>query len=773
MKEYNLIQEKLLMNVKPVAIAQTPGEPFGYDTTFEETLAAIGPISPQEFARRYPSNAEYLPHISFDPKTAQFWDEFNLNPHKNNQNPNRKNIRFDNFRLNAKELDLFEKNGFVVSDRLGNSSFARAFFQIFRNDLPVFVSADALLHAWHKSYDAILEELEEYYLLPSLKTILERMAAQLPKVWKQYGGGIFRSNLLFADYFLTVARSLLAGRIIESKTNVKELNQRVIKTVEAIAARQLGTLNLRQRKRTIDFSQFEPRGHYQKSQRLQPYFRAMMWCSKIDFRIGGTPEETSLQELGAAIVLYDLLKKSGNFELWQQFDSFLQRFVGRVDGMTFAQLGNILEAGKIQTLADIPDLATLERLQAEILAGKLGTQQICADYAESPFGEEKIELPRSFAVIGQRFTLDSWVLSQVVFDRILWEKEKVRRFVPTCLDVAFGVFNNNQVVPELVERMTNETEHPWRDGLNYQHNLAAVREVVEAQNAAVWQDNIYMAWLATLRELSTPTTDAKYPEAMRTRAWAMKTLNSQLASWTQLRHDNVLYVKQSHGMVAVCEYPAGFVEPRIAFWECFEKMVLLAADAIAQIPWPNQGFEWIMGAYVKVKAKQIRFLQKFAQTLAVLRDIAIKQLAEQPLNLAETKFLRDLIEAEEKYGGSLQCTGWYPGLFYKGIWDADKWVAIVTDVHTNIPSPQLGNVGSVLHQGVGNVDMLVVAINNGEDKMVYAGPVLSHYEFEVSGVSRQPDSDWQDNLKAGRIPPRPDWTKDYLVQAEEWESFNR
>ena len=55
-----------------------------------------------------------------------------------------------------------------------------------------------------------------------------------------------------------------------------------------------------------------------------------------------------------------------------------------------------------------------------------------------------------------------------------------------------------------------------------------------------------MNWLATLRELSKPISDSKYPEAMRTRTWGMKTLNTQLASWTQLRHDTVLYAKQSY-----------------------------------------------------------------------------------------------------------------------------------------------------------------------------------------------------------------------------------
>lgn len=94
-----------------------------------------------------------------------------------------------------------------------------------------------------------------------------------------------------------------------------------------------------------------------------------------------------------------------------------------------------------------------------------------------------------------------------------------------------------------------------------------------------------MNWLATLRELSAPTTEPKYPEAMRTRAWAMKTLNTQLASWTQLRHDTILYAKESESGGTTCYYPAGFVEPRPEFWGRFEKMAMLAADLIEKTPW--------------------------------------------------------------------------------------------------------------------------------------------------------------------------------------------
>jgi hypothetical protein len=50
--------------------------------------------------------------------------------------------------------------------------------------------------------------------------------------------------------------------------------------------------------------------------------------------------------------------------------------------------------------------------------------------------------------------------------------------------------------------------------------------------------------------------------------------------------------------------------------------------------------------------------------------------------------------------------------------------------------------------------------------MVYAGPVLSHYEFEMPGVSRKSDSEWQQDFEKERLPPRPDWTKSYLVSLD-------
>jgi hypothetical protein len=196
-------------------------------------------------------------------------------------------------------------------------------------------------------------------------------------------------------------------------------------------------------------------------------------------------------------------------------------------------------------------------------------------------------------------------------------------------------------------------------------------------------------------------------------------------------------------------------------------MALLAADLIEKTPFPERSVEkddgW--GSKYKVRLQhiqqeQIEFFKNFAQQLALLKGIAMKQLAQEELAQEETQFLRDIVEIESG-SGFTRYNGWYPKLFYKGEEDSNKQDAIVADVHTDVPAPR--DPGCVLHEGVGNVDLLMIAVDNGEDKIVYAGPVLSHYEFEMPGVSRLSDSEWLNGIKKGKVPPRPHWTKSYLV----------
>jgi len=751
-----------------------PADPLGYSAAFDVEIARIGQITPQQFAERYPDTAKYLAKLSWDATKAKFFDAFMTDPATLSQK-----VRNMDFRMNEAELAVLKQNGFVVSEGLGTRSFGEQFYRIYSRDLPVFISADALLQAWHHTYDHMLMELEEVYFTTVLDEMLAAMAKELPRAKKQYDDGLLSECVTDADFFIATARSLLAGKarlplyrgantpvppIVPVPTAFNQ-DDRVLKSLTACRDEQLKfEFPLFGRPRDVDFSQFKPRGHYAKSPDLARYFQAMMWLGRIDLRVAGNPEEASPRELGAAIVLHDLLVSAGQFDNWKSFDRMLQTFVGKTDSMTFAQLGSVLRKAGINSPADVKNFNVLETIQAEIEKGKFGAQEIHGDVYTSPFGPEKLKLPRSFTFLGQKFAIDSWALAKVVYDDIIWDGDKVQRRIPSCLDVAFSVLGNNVVVPDLVARMTDRAGMKFRDGLNYQHNLAAVRNVIDAQDKGVWTETVYAHWLACLRELATPTTDAKYPEAIRTRAWAMKSLNTQLASWTQLRHDTVLYVKQSYTMRAACEYPAGYVEPHVGFWARFETMLSRSADLIEKAPFPDRAIDKY-GAKVRLKEvqkKQVAFLRDFAKRAALLKGMAEKELAQQPFNADEVTCFKAVVDGRGG-SGAPRYDGWYPKLFYNNPYAVEDYDGLVADVHTDVPDDVTGDPGCVLHQGVGKVDMLIIAVDSGPDRMIYAGPVLSHYEFAAPGTTRHADHEWQMILNRKNAPPRPAWTREYLV----------
>lgn len=763
--------------------AQASGaEVFGYGSAMAQELARLGLISPAEFAAMYPAPVDYLPQLSFDPTTAQYWQDWQTDH-------SRPGLQLD-FRLNAAELAVFKQYGFVVSERLGSRSFAGLFYRIYSADLPVFVSADAILQAWHFSYLEMLKELEQTYLFSQMEQILNGVAGQVPAYWKDFGTGVLKDSILDADYFVTVARRLLTGQPLPSALGQDE---RVSKTMTAIQNEQLFfAFDLFGAARDVDFSQFKVRGHYTTTEKMKRYFQCLMWLGRTDLRLAGVSQLVRPQarrELGTAIVLLHLLQQAGQFDNWARFDRCLQTFVGCADSMTFSQLNELLGAAKIQRPGDIATLAVLDQFQRAIEQGDVGVQEIRGDVFFSPFGPEQVKLPVSFTFAGQKFVLDSWVLAKVVFDDVIWDEDGIRTFddkvarrIPSGLDVAFAVLGNDQVVPEIVARINNRTGRRFRDGLFYQHNLAAARNVIDRQAQSAWTNNIYVHWLAALRELSAPTTDACYPECLRTRAWAMKTLNTQLASWTQLRHDTILYAKQSYTAGTVCSYPEGYVEPRLGFWRRMAAMTRGTAELIQASPYagvcqidyePPFAFSRTI-ELATVKTNQTSFLQRFAATMDQLAGIAEKEVAHQPLAGTETQFLKELIEYNVG-SGVRRYTGWYPALFYKNVLQpidfdmgagADKWDALVADVHTDLMSEIHGDPGCILHEAVGNVHFLMVAIDCDGDRMIYGGPVLSHYEFEMPLDQRKTDSEWQSELSQGKHPPQPDWTQAYLVPGE-------
>ncbi len=117
------------------------------------------------------------------------------------------------YALTSGEKILLSTNGFMVTERIAPRSFGKAFLDIYKADLPLFISNwhDFYVNL-HMSYDEILKQTEEQYLIPKLKEIFIGLSGTLPQLDQKYGSNpAMKPSLMDLDLFLTVGRSLLEG----------------------------------------------------------------------------------------------------------------------------------------------------------------------------------------------------------------------------------------------------------------------------------------------------------------------------------------------------------------------------------------------------------------------------------------------------------------------------------------------------------------------------------------------------------------------------------
>jgi len=222
---------------------------------------------------------------------------------------------------------------------------------------------------------------------------------------------------------------------------------------------------------------------------------------------------------------------------------------------------------------------------------------------------------------------------------------------------------------------------------------------------------------------------------MQTNAWQDKELSTSLASWTELRHDTILYAKQSYtAKTTAMPFPSkekevvGYVEPLPDFY----------ARLLALTKMTNQGLDE-MGVLDPVSKSRLENLEDI---LSRLQEISEKELENKKLIDEDYEFIKN-------FGDQLEGT----------IADVDekaRKTTVVADVHTD------SNTETVLEEGVGNVDMLVVAYKLPSGKILLgAGPVMSYYEFKQPMSDRLTDEKWREMLEANP-PKRPEWASTYI-----------
>jgi hypothetical protein len=267
-------------------------------------------------------------------------------------------------------------------------------------------------------------------------------------------------------------------------------------------------------------------------------------------------------------------------------------------------------------------------------------------------------------------------------------------------------------------------------------------------------------WLDCLRTLHADMGEHKrFPQAMRTKAWQMKQLQTQLGSWAELRHDTILYAKQSYTARPSCEYPAGYVEPYPEFYARVKYFADEAARLFAAAEFPGDQpvpSEEKGVPQMTQKDRFVTFFKKMGETVGTLESLAKKELAGEPFSDADKLFIKKTVDIRGGGSGPPRYDGWYCDLFYKRLECAD-WSPVVAGVHTDPESRQC------LEVAVGDAMLGVIAIDNDGDRMVYVGPLYSYYEFRQPVENRLTDPDWGQMIYSGKAPPRPEWTKTFAA----------
>jgi hypothetical protein len=482
----------------------------------------------------------------------------------------------------------------------------------------------------------------------------------------------------------------------------------------------------------MDYSQYIPRSHYNQTARLKAYFKTQMWYGLATFR------SEYEDEVRSAVLQTSALKNKENEKGWYALFDPITFFVGECDDITFYQYEQALKDVYGEDLANTAAVTDPEKFKKALaVIQKLEGPQINSipvfEASKQPDIEKAIT---GFRFLGQRFTIDAAVFQQ------LMDRKTEGRMLPKALDIpaAFGS-------EEAVKILKDEGEMQAYPA--YEKNLAEMQDYLSKLNDDTWTSNLYWSWLYMLHPLAGNDATAGLPLFMQGDAWVRKSLNTFEGSWTELKHDTLLYAKQPMAEMGAGGEEAppppddrGYVEPAPDVFGRLASLVGMTLDGLASRDLLTDEAKESLGV-----------LKKLANGLT---KIAEKELADKPLTDQEYELIRT-------YGGELE-----------HIWTTAKRdelkdvspmdylymhpCAIVADVATD-PN------GEVLEEATGYAKTIYVAFPRDGKVVLGRGAVYSQYEFTVPLDQRMTDETWHVKLTSGEEPKVADWKKAYLAKA--------
>jgi hypothetical protein len=648
------------------------------------------------------------------------------------------------------------------------------------------VTPDVMLHAFHKYFENSLEYLERFDLAPLLRRFVQQAQAQALKYRDQSSGKLAARYEVVAAQ-LTVPLVILENaqwsipyeerlkkgwdeKELTDKPDVAETLEGALQGLEKyqkrfspeVFARMAQEIkNIYQASEVgesplygqygkegamADYTQFTPRSHYAKTSLLRAYFRAMMYLGRNSYLLE-KPEGIS-----DALLLAHLLASPGPegpplVKDWQKLMEITAFYAGPPDDIAYPEwrafVVKVLGAEKFSPAEAVnPEVLTkIAQQLPELRAPRILSDVIISPSVPEQTKAELLAATKAFRIFGQRFTFDAWVLGRLTAGQ---EKTGVRLpSTPSALFVPAAL--GDSAARQFAGDFLKQYDPPFSDEevAKFYGRLDEVAADLKKVQDVEWYSCMGAAWLKLLGTLP-QTFGPGYPRYMQGKLFPVKQLQTFLGSYTELKHDTLLYVKQvfaemgGGGDEKQPPVPRGFVEPNLAFWQELQRLVAYTAAGFKKYGlFPGE-------------LEEFGRLHLFQERVNFYASLAVKELSGAPLSEEEYEKLRS-------QGLSFLARPFVEGAVLE---DQEKRSALIADIHTDAVK------GQILYEATGEPYFILALVGNEGASRLAVGVAFNYYEFTGPLTTRYSDADWQARVYKipPQLPPKSFWYKSLIAK---------
>lgn len=478
---------------------------------------------------------------------------------------------------------------------------------------------------------------------------------------------------------------------------------------------------------TQDYTQFVPRSHYTNNSLLKTYFMGMksVMRHKLSFN--------SLDAIKAAFIATKVLEDDVvNQEKYDEFYMFINELIGSDDDINVYHLQDYMDQKWWKTVSDIVANATMEDAEAlkkAVPQRIMGTHYTvnCPPGEQCATEDEAKAASAGFVMFGEKFTIDSWFFDELTAGEAEVEHE-IKPSIHTAMIVPAHLENNveaQNLTIDWLKRNLPEDAPFTKSQIAYQADFDSHTEILDEVVSFPYNETLYHRWLQMLSATTTKP-DTMSPYFMADDDYRYKELTTYMGSYTELKHDTLLYVKQAYAEMGAGGIGDCFISHKLPPLPVPKWYVEPNADLINEL--------MQLSAYTRTffPDSSLKDFENYLEFLSKVLDAQAnnKQLSDEDYEKLRLSYgtLSDVTKPRTYMGQPLS--------------KEFRW-SIIADIFTSWSH-------GPLYEAVGRPYMAAIAVNDVNGPRVVIGPVFSHYEFYndkklvPASAWRLTDEDWQE-----------------------------